>query len=144
MFANGLIAQMYGNVDHLKATLVQAQQNGQTNHKNVFGDSGRQFKAAFDIYLEGDGKQPQDGKDDALKILMSVADRTPQLIEERKSEYVHVSGQLDKQIDRQIQTCQKQTGIITEDIQILDENKGAQTKFFLLGNEDNTFLSDQK
>jgi hypothetical protein len=69
---------------------VEAQQNGQTNPKDVFGDSVRQYQAALGIYLEGDGKQPQDGKDDALKILISVADRTPQLIEERKSEYVQV------------------------------------------------------
>ncbi len=82
---------MYGNVDHLKATFVEAQQNGQTNPRNVFGDCARQFKAAFDIYLEGDGKQPQDGKDDAPKILTSVADQTPQLIEERKSEYLQDS-----------------------------------------------------
>jgi hypothetical protein len=88
MFINGLLAEIEGMVDHLKDTFVKAQQDGRTNPKNVFGDSVRQFQAALGIYLEGDGKQPQDGKEDALKILIGVADRTPQLIEERKSEYV--------------------------------------------------------
>jgi hypothetical protein len=69
----------------VKATFVKARQDGQTNPKNVFGDSFRQFQAAIGIYLESDGKQPQDGKEDARKIELSVAERAPKLIEERKS-----------------------------------------------------------
>ncbi len=84
MFKNGYFAEIEGHVDHMKATFVEPQQDGQNNPKKVFCDYVRQFQAKLDIYMEGDGKQPQDGKEDALKILISVTDRTPQLIEERK------------------------------------------------------------